>query len=366
MKRFLTALFVVIPFFAYSQDTVQEEVATPCVQNIELAQQRYDEGRIQDIQPLLGDCLARGEYDKAQKSQVLRLLTLAYIFLEDEDNAEATMLELLQTNHEFQVNSSIDPTEFINLHDRFRYKPLFNVGIRYIANLSQPMVTELNSTLDLGSGRPTYNINSQIGIFGLGLNFEYEFYENFVLYPELHYRTMKINRTFAMESILTVANGSYENYADVTNTETLNWFSLPISVKYLLHLQNAPNIKFYVNLGGSIDYLLVSERPGDESGVTFPAASPVTFTVNTVDDKNRLNFAMFGGGGITYKIGEGFVSLEARYLYNFNKLQKPENIILPGDPQQINTYVQDDVYRLNHVAISIGYTANIYLPKQLR
>lgn len=357
---------MLMPFLAFSQEVIQEEEATPCVQNIELAQQRYDEGRIQDIQPLLKDCLNSGEYDKAQKSQALRLLTLAYIFLEDEGNAEATMLELLQTNHEFQVNSSIDPTEFINLHDRFRYKPLFNVGVRYIVNLAHPIITELNSTLNLSTDRPTYNLNSQIGILGIGLNFEYEFFEDWILYPELHYRTMTINRTFTMESVLTDPNGGYEVHPTVENSENLNWFSFPVSVKYILHLQNAPKLKFYFNLGGSIDYLLTAERPGDESGVTFPAASPVTFTVNTVDDKNRLNFAIIGGAGMTYKLGEGFISLEARYLYNFNELQKRENIILPGNPRQINTYVQDDVYRLNHVALSIGYTQNIYLPKQLR
>ena len=172
MKKILFLIIVITSHLAFGQE---EEVLDICVQNIELAQQRYDEGRIQDIQPLLTDCLNGGTYTKAEKSQVLRLLTLSYIFLEDEKNAEATMLRLIQDNHEFQVNPTIDPTEFINLHEQFRYKPVFNVGIRYITNFAQPIVTDLNSSLSLTGTRPAYTI--EFGFVGFGLNFEYEFLE---------------------------------------------------------------------------------------------------------------------------------------------------------------------------------------------
>ena len=140
-------IFLLILFLVTQIAIVHGQETDVCVQNIELAQQRFDEGRIQDIQVLLDDCIKRGGFDKAQKSQALRLMTLSYIFLEDEKNAEASMLLLLETNHEFQVNPAIDPTEFINLHDRYRTKPLFNVGFRYISNFAQPIVTDINSSL---------------------------------------------------------------------------------------------------------------------------------------------------------------------------------------------------------------------------
>ena len=53
-------------------------------------------------------------------------------------------------------------------------------------------------------------------------------------------------------------------------------------------------------------------------------------------------------------------------MYNFKELQKAENIIVPNEPVLIDAMLQDDVYHLNHIAVSLGYTLNIYIPKQLR
>ena len=283
-----------LPYLSMAQD----EATSVCVQKIELAQQRYDEGRIQDIQALLKDCIDGGTYDKAQKSQALRLLTLSYLFLEDEENAEATMLQLISANHEFQVNAAIDPTEFINLHEQFRYKPLFNVGVRYILNLSQPIVTELNSSLNLNGARPEYI--PQVSIFSLGVNFEYEFYKDLVLYPEIHYRTMTVYKTYSQNSYLNDPDtGTKDVFLTTNNYDKQAWISLPVSVKYLLHLKNAPKIKFYANLGASMDYLLSSEKPGDNAKLETRNSSDVAITTSSTDDKNRLNFGVFGGGGIT-------------------------------------------------------------------
>ena len=353
-KTFLLILFSVTQIaIVYGQET------DVCVQNIELAQQRFDEGRIQDIQDLLDDCIKRDGFDKAQKSQALRLMTLSYIFLEDEKNAEASMLLLLETNHEFQVNPAIDPTEFINLHDRYRTKPLFNIGFRYIANFAQPIVTDLNSSLNLVNNTPIYSI--QFGFVGFGVNFEYEFYENLILYPELHFKTMAISRTEKQ-----VGNISGNNYITIENFEDQQWLSLPVSVKYNLNFENIPKFKLYGNLGGSLDYLMGSTKPADGATLQTPNDPVVGETINNPEDKNRLNFGIIAGAGVTYKIGEGFVSLEARYLYSLTKLTKSESILNPIDPQQLTTLVQDDIYRMNHIAISLGYTLNLYMPKQLR
>jgi len=246
MKKILFLIIVFTSHLAFGQE---EEVLDVCIQNIEIAQQRYDEGRIQDIQPLLTDCLNKGSYTKAEESQVLRLLTLSYIFLEDDKNAEATMLRLIETNHEFQVNATIDPTEFINLHEQFRYKPVFNVGIRYIFNFAQPVVTDLNSSLNLNGQRPVYAM--QFGFVGFGINFEYEFAENFMLYPELNYKNMAISRTETQSGVI-----SGTEYMTIENFEDQTWLSLPVSVKYNLHFQKFPTLKAYANLGGSVDYLL--------------------------------------------------------------------------------------------------------------
>jgi outer membrane protein with beta-barrel domain len=335
----------------------QERQANACVQNIETAQQRYDEGRIQDIQALLTGCLEAGNYTKAEESQALRLLTLSYIFLDDEDKSEATILRLLMANHEFEVNPAIDPTEFINLYDRYRTKPLFNLGVRYIVNFAQPVVTGLNSTLNLRNNRPTYS--TVFGNFGLGLNFEYEFAHNLVIYPEIQYKSMTVASTFSQTGTL-----GTPDYITIDLFENQSWLSLPVSVKYLFNFKSLPFIKAYVNLGGSVDFLLNTNIPSDKGKLQTLNDPVVGFTIKDSNDHNRLNFGILAGAGITYKMGEGFIAIEGRYLYSFTKLVKPEAVLNPGSPEKFNTGSQEDIYSLNHIAISLGYTWHIYFPKK--
>ena len=359
MKKLLIACLILLPGLVLAQEELQVEEVSPCVQNIEVAQQRYDEGRIQDIQSLLQDCLDRGEYDKAQKSQALRLMTLAYIFLEEKEQAEATMLNLLKTNHEFKVDPSIDPTEFINLHEQFRYKPVFNVGIKYSFNLAQPMVTGVNNSLNMNGYRHTYS--AEPAIFGLGINFEYEFARNFLLYPELQIKSMTITSTTFQDGVL----GS-PNAIEITNYEEHSWFSIPVSVKYNINFPKTPNIKLYVNLGGSFEYLISANRSAEENRLFLIEAPEVKGLIEGANDKNKVNFAAIGGVGFSYKLGEGFIYLEGRYTYALTQFTNENKVLSPENPFQINTGVQDDLYRLNSMTLSVGYTLNIYLPKKLR
>ena len=352
--------YLLILLFISQLAMAQEPQANACVQNIETAQQRYDEGRIQDIQALLNDCLAAGNYTKAEESQALRLLTLSYIFLDDEVNSEYTMLQLLKANHEFEVNPVIDPTEFINLHDRFRTKPLFNLGVRYIFNFAQPIVTDLNSSLSLADERHDYSLI--FGNFGVGVNFEYEFADKFIIYPEIHYKSMSVAYSATQVGLI----NSDKDYFDVEYFEDQDWLSLPVSVKYIFEFEKWPKIKAYANLGGSVDLLLNSSLPSDGTTLNTIGDPEIGFTITSTKDHNAINFGVFGGAGLTVKVLEGFASIEARYLHSFTKFTKPEKVLTPTDSRMLNTGAQHDIYRLNHVAISVGYTFNIYFPKKLK
>ena len=335
--------------------------AQDCVQNLETAQQRFDEGRIQDIEGLLKTCVLQNVYTKGEKSQALRLLTLAYIYLEEPVEADYNMLRLLKTNHEFEINPAIDPTQFINLYKKYRTKPLFKVGARYIANLTSPYVTELNSSLDAsgpGADKGTYVVS--FAPVGLGINFEYALSDKFYLYPEIQYIAKIIHKDITQKMLT-----SDDTYFSIENEEDQNWLSIPISVKYVFDI--SPKFNMYVNAGGSFDYLIDAEKPGDEAFLDTNGASTVGFTIeNKQQDHNKINFAVLAGGGATYKIGEGFISFEARYSYGLTKVTVPANALTPTDSRQIgNMMIQDDGYKLNSVFLSLGYTHNIYVPKKI-
>ena len=175
---------------------------------------------------------------------------------------------------------------------------------------------------------------------------------------------MSVSNTIKNDGIL--RNLDSKDYMIAINSEDQTWMSLPVSVKYNFVFPTIPKLKAYANLGGSLDYLLTSKRTSDGSTLTLTNAPVVGFNTESTQDKNRLNYGIIAGGGVTFKASEGFISLEVRYLHSLSKLVKSDNVLNPTDAAQLNTGVQDDIYRLNHIAISLGYTLNVYMPKQLR
>jgi len=142
-------IFSLLLFSFYSNVLYGQEEKSDCVIKLEQAQAKYDQGRIQDVEPLIEDCLAEEGFDKTGKTQALKLLTLSYLFLEEPEKAGETMLKLLHTNHLFTVNSAIDPSEFINLYDKYRHDPLFSVGFLGGLTRASPIITQLNSAQNL-------------------------------------------------------------------------------------------------------------------------------------------------------------------------------------------------------------------------
>lgn len=338
----------------------EEENKSPCAQKLETAQQKYDEGRIQDIEGLLKKCIDTDQYSKAEKAQALRLMTLSYIFLENQEAAEASMLALLKTNHEFAINEAIDPTEFINLYNRYRTEPLFSVGLKYIVNWTKPYVTNLNSAFTLG-GNEVHDYTYTLASFGLGASFEYKLTNNIVIYPEIQY----MQRSIVSDRIVSGPASGAEVYTLKTQDDQ-NWLMLPVSGQYLFHLSD--QFKLFATAGISTEFLLSSTFAGKNTELTQatkPSVGGIAITATA--DRNRLNFSAIIGGGVKIKVSEGFITVEARYSQGLTRVTKANNSLSPSDPNLLfTTFYQDDGYRLNHIAVSVGYIKRFYFPKKLR
>src|SRR3954465_3021621 len=90
-----------------------------CTQTLRSARSVYDQGRLQELPDLLEGCLKNG-FSVQEKVQAYKLLTLAYIYLEEAAKADAAMLALLNTDHYFEINLTTDPAEFVALYKTFR------------------------------------------------------------------------------------------------------------------------------------------------------------------------------------------------------------------------------------------------------
>src|SRR6476660_6209424 len=112
-------------------------------QTLRLAQSIYEQGRLHELPSLPG--LKDSEiikYSKSEQVNAYRLLTLANIYLEEPEKADENMLKLLRTEHFYEPNEQVEPAEFIGLYKTFRTKPVFNIGLKFGANSTIPLITE--------------------------------------------------------------------------------------------------------------------------------------------------------------------------------------------------------------------------------
>jgi hypothetical protein len=326
-----------------------------CTQNLEEAQLRYDEGRIQDIEDLLVACLNEGAYSKSQSETALRLMILANIFMEEEGRADTLMLELLETSHEFKPDPVLDPTEFINLYNTYNTEPIFNVGVKFGQNWSLQQVDQFHT---IGQPGAKYEYSVINGIYA-SILFEWSFHERFYLYPEISYSLRRYSKESEFPGLIT----------DVFSTneilESYTWLELPVTVQYVL-LDN-PNVQPYIFAGGSVSYLLASEYPGDLNSRTRTGNSEIKLaTVSSLEDRNQINANATLGAGIKLKAGEGFITAELRASYMITQLTKNENSLTPtNDPDLVHgLWEWYDSFKQHYAAITIGYTKNIYKPKK--
>lgn len=361
-KYYKIAFIFVLLCFSSGYLFAQEEEKSDCLLKLEQAQNKFDQGRIQDVEPLIGICLEGDEFDKAEKTQALRLLTLAYLFLEEPELADGTMLRLLETSHEFAINPAIDPSEFINLYNKFRTEPVYSVGLIFGAVYANPIVTELNSTHDLNSTRQFY-----VPRFGFraAFNGEYKLTDNIIVNPGIGFQSISFKKT---HEVATSFSGIIDEDQDIgfEGTETQIAIELPLLVQY--KITEFRSITPFVSAGLSPQFLISSTFPSDALKYTISGSAPVT-AVNVIStpDRNRLNLYAVAVAGLKFKLGEGFITTQIRYSHGIFSSSEADNSLNPDDPNLLwDLNDSFDGFRLHDLGASIGYTLHIYKPKKLR
>ena len=134
MKKLLSSiLFLFLSVSSYAQ-------LTSGAQTLRLARATYEQGRLHEIPSILEGFLPK--FNKQEKVEAYKLLTLSYIYLEEPEKADDAMLKLLQTDHYFEINLKDDPAEFIALYRTFRTKPIYRIGGKIGINGTRPNVVE--------------------------------------------------------------------------------------------------------------------------------------------------------------------------------------------------------------------------------
>jgi len=331
-----------------------------CAQTLRLARSTYEQGRFHEIPSLLENCLkgGTGNFTKQESVEALRILTMAYIYQEEPEQADQAMMRLLSTDHFFEINENVDPAEFTALYKTFRHKPLFAVGLRFGVNSTFATPKENffvgGAAGNKGEYSPAFN-------FQVGAVFEKQLFEKnpnskWIAAPEIILSNHRYG--YANES-LTLSDQTGQPYSFIDGTFDQSRLDLNALVQY--KLKNSI-INPYVTFGAGASLLLSgtlqveTQFPQEGSVVTGPA-------IDIKKTFNPLDYTVIIGSGVKFKFGEIYLLADIRYKYGLTNLVKTSARTNPEATFDYG-FVSNDLTQSSVVA-NIGFIWPYFNPKKL-
>lgn len=350
----LLSFFLVISVSAWSQNP-------SCAQTLRLAQSIYDQGRLHELEGIITKGLEGStDCDQQTKVSLHKLMTLAYIYLEEPEKADAEMLKLLNTDHYFEINEAVDPAEFVALYETFRTLPVFRIGIKSGTVASQPNAVSFNQISE-GTGKYGYEFGFDIGAVG-----EIPVAKKFTFNPGIHYTIKSFSGSFDHKN-----SGDANVYASSIARETENWLAVPIAMQYNIFgredSKNKPKkfiTKFnpYLTAGISLDLLLNSSMKVEQKRAEEQSIESRTITLTP--QREKFNASLFIGGGGKIRAAGGYLFGEIKFAYGLTELNSESTLLSNQETLFDYSYV-DAIFKLNSLFINVGYVHNFFSPKKI-
>jgi hypothetical protein len=356
-KVFLRRVLVgFVVFLSWGHSYAQ---TSTCAQTLRLVRSTYEQGRFHEIPALLESCLEPGEgnFTKQERVEALRILTLAYIYREEPDLADQTMMDLLRTDHYFEINENVDPAEFTALYKTFRTKPLFALGLRFGAN-STIAAPRRNFFVGSNAGnKGEYSLGYGIQ---LAASFEKELFKKennkWTAAPEIMYITSSYS--YANEA-LTLSDQTGDPYSGLEAIIDQSRLDINALAQYKL-LNSIINPYIMFGIGASYlmkaDLLLETEFPQKGTAVSGPS-------IDLKNSYKTLDYSAILGAGIKFKFGEIYLIADLRYKYG---LTNTTQVTARSNPEATFDYgfINNDLNQGNIIA-NIGFIWPYFKPKKL-
>ena len=341
---------------------VRAKAEKDCAQTLKKAQAAYEEGRINDVPTILDDCLnianddktRKGNFDRNQKMEAYYLLSLTYLYLNEEESAEKILLKLLRLEPEYRLKNNA-PSEFKKLYGNFRVRPVLAFGGKAGGNITRFNVTKTFSTNNPQSSVETYT--SGLG-FQVGGAVELPLNKRLGVFMEMYYSS----RYYTL-------NNQLFGYATTNYEEVQSWIEIPLGVRFNLgdKYNFSGHLKPYIFGGVSTGLLLAANSVViRRDKVSADVQREVTGTSISVSDmRNKLNISALFGAGVELKRGRGYLVFDVRYYMGLS------NAINPKKRYSVNELIfkyghVDNDFKTNNITFSLGYMYPIYKPKKIR
>lgn len=353
MRNFLTyALLVILLLVVCLKASGQED----CVVKLNEAEKLYEEGKIEKIPEILSGCIQSG-FNKENKIQALRLVTIVHLFEDNQQKAEKTLLQLLKTEPEYKVNRSVDPIEFINLFKSFNTAPVFSAGVSMGTNFTRPHLLVPYSRNAFRQAQPEYKSGSPGLTFALKFSWHINSFWDLSFEPNLSLLSYELTENVGN----TIGFNEEVNQITLEASESMNFIEFPVYGTYYFY--NWGNYQFFAEAGVSYGLYL----SGSFDGVVYQNATNTDFEGSNIDTnpiRRDYNLMTCLGAGTKIKLNRSNIQLHMRYNIGFNNMV--ETAMRYSDHEGINTdylFIDND-FSLNRFSIMLSYNWEFYIHKK--
>ncbi len=359
----LFTCFLWLPLcFVLGLCSVASAAEKDCAETLKKAQAAYEEGRINEVPDILDDCLdvfndkkaRKGNFDRNQKMEAYYLLSLTYLYLNEEESAEKILLKLLRLEPEYRLKNNA-PSEFKKLYGNFRVRPVLAFGGKVGGNIMRFNVTKTFGVDDPHSFSETYT--SKLG-FQVGGAVELPLTKKLGVFMEAYYS----GRSYTL-------NNQLFGYASTNYEENQNWIEIPLGVRYNLgdKYNFSSHLKPYVFGGISTGVLLAASAVVvRRDKVSADVQREVTGTsIPVAPMRNRLNISALLGAGVELKRGRGYLVFDVRYYMGLSNAVNAAQRFSVNELLFKYGHIDND-FTTNNITFSLGYMYPIYKPKKIR
>lgn len=332
-QKLITFLILIFLFkSAYSQD---------CSVKLRDAENLFNAGIVEEVPPLLESCLVDG-FTKAEEHSAYQIIIRSYLFDDKIELAEATMMEFLKKNPEYEILPT-DNADFVYLFNKYKVTPVLQISANFGSNFTFMSIIDAQSV----SGQPFPKDYSNENLsFATGLEAKIRLSEKFELGTGLDYSqiTFRVTEPFLKYSI-------------ANSPETQVRIEVPILGYYFPKQYGgfSPYIKAGAAASMDISSIASQSSSNTDANNVIPKTGP---DEKLTDSRQFIETIAIVGIGCRYKLPRSYIFVDISGRFGTLDQSKPGELT----NSQWFYGVSDDRFRINNIRFNIGYTYIFYKP----
>lgn len=314
-----------------------------CADTLRKAQKLYEQGIIEEIPPLIKQCLEEG-FNRSDKIKAYKLLIMSYIFDDNQTSAENTMLSFLKDFPEYETKPE-DPVEFVYLFNSYKIIPVWSIGVSAGPGISTINVIESYGPQNLNSNSTEYK-PGRPG-FNAGIDFHIYLKESF-----------ELNTGIRFTNYYFVKNDNSYDFLERHYEENQYYLQLPVTVSFEFDKNN--KINPYVE-AGIVTGWLIKDVAKFNNHYTDNSHLDVTGPELQIKEKRKVILPeAIAGAGIRYNLPAGYLVFGVYYHAGLLNQVATSSRLSPDSEILFKYYHMDDDFSINNLNVRIGYVLPFY------